>query len=206
MQISYRQEVFRKLIHLSSLWMSLFILLLPKWWAFSVFAVVLVLVVVIEVGYNRNWPLVHPLYHFFFSKMMRAKEPGQKFQFSGGPPVLLAACMSVLLFAKPYAFCALTIMLLSDTAAALVGRRWGVTKFKNGKSMEGTLAFILVGWLVIVITGICMNFTGREFAFGLAAVFLASIAECHNKKIRIDDNFSIPLIIGIVLTVAGWLS
>jgi dolichol kinase len=26
------------------------------------------------------------------------------------------------------------------------------------------------------------------------------------QKIRIDDNFSIPLIIGILLTVAGWLS
>lgn len=207
MSISYRQEVYRKLIHLSSLWMPVLILLLPRWWCFTIFTVLLAGSVLVEYGYHRRWAVIYPLYHFFFGKMLRSKPPGVEFQFSGGPPVLAAAAMCTLLFSRPsYMFCALTVMLLSDAAAALVGRRWGQTKFKNGKSMEGSLAFILVGWLTIILTGIFAGFTGREFAFGLAAVFLAAVAECHTKTLRIDDNFSIPLIVGTLLTVAGWLS
>ncbi len=207
MPITYRQEVYRKLIHLSSLWMPVFVLLVPRWWSFAVFAVLLAVTVAVEYGYYREWPVIHPLYGFFFGRMLRDKPAGVKFQLSGGPPVLAAAAMCVLLFPDPvHVFCAMTVMLLGDTAAALIGRRWGETKFKNGKSMEGTLAFILVGWLIIIFTGLFAGFSGREFAFGLAAVFLAAIAECHNKKLRIDDNFSIPLIIGIVLTVAQWFS
>jgi dolichol kinase len=207
MTISYQQEVYRKLIHLSSLWMPVFVLFVPRWWCFLIFTVLLIGNMIIEYGHYRQWAIIHPIYHFFFGKMLRSKPPGVKFQFSGGPPVLAAAAMCTLLFPNPlHVFCALTVMLLSDAAAALIGRRWGRTRFSNGKTMEGSLAFVLVGWLTIIITGLFADFTGREFAFGIASIFLAALAECYTKKIRIDDNFSIPLIVGTLLTIAGWLN
>lgn len=199
MAISYRQEVYRKLIHLSSLWMSLWMLLLPRCWAAVTFAVLLVLNIIVEYGYYRKWKFVYPFYDFIFGKMMRDKQPGVKFQLSGGPPVLASALLSVLLFPRPYAVAAFTIMLLSDTAAALIGRRWGKTKFANGKSLEGTLAFIVVGVMVIALIGIGFDFRGVEYFLGIIGVVLAAWAEFHNEKLRIDDNFSIPLIIGCAL-------
>ncbi len=202
MAISYQQEVYRKLVHLSSLWMSLWMLLVPRGWAAFTFGLLLVLNILVEYGHYRKWKVIHPLYELIFGQMMRKKRPGVKFQLSGGPPLLAAALLSVALFPRPYAVAAFTIMLLGDTAAALIGRRWGKTKFANGKSLEGTLAFIIVGLVVISLIGIGFRFSGVEYLLGFIGVPLAALAEFHNKKLRIDDNFSIPLIIGCVLCLA----
>ena len=47
MPITYRQEVYRKLIYLSSLWMPVFVLLVPRWWSFAVFALLLAVTVAV---------------------------------------------------------------------------------------------------------------------------------------------------------------
>ena len=63
MQISYREECKRKLVHLSSLWMVVAILLLPgRWTAAILYAVMLVLNLLCEHAYACNVPVITPLY------------------------------------------------------------------------------------------------------------------------------------------------
>ncbi len=134
--------------------------------------------------------------------MLRAKETDGHFHFSGSPYVLAAGLCSCLFFSSLNAAVALSVMLISDTAAALIGRIYGKHKINNEKkSVEGSLAFLFFGFLVIYLTDVFLP-TGNAFLVkGCCGVFLAMFAEIYEDKIKIDDNLSIPLIIGACLSL-----
>ena len=83
MAIPYRQEVLRKMVHLSSIWMPVSLFYLP--WLFNVimFGTFAVLNVLIEIAVLRNVPFVTPLYKALFGKMARESSTPGKFRFSG---------------------------------------------------------------------------------------------------------------------------
>ena len=71
-QITYFEELKRKGIHLSSLWMVVAIILIPDWRiTAAIFAVLLVITLLFEHAYACNWPVMAPMYGFFFRKMLR---------------------------------------------------------------------------------------------------------------------------------------
>lgn len=199
MEITYRQEILRKLIHLSSLWMVAALYLLPKTASACVFFILCAGTIFVEYGTYRNWPVFASLYRKFFGKMLRAKETKPGFHLSGAPYVLGAALMVSVLFYKEVAMFALTVMLIGDTAAALIGRKWGVHPI-NHKSVEGSAAFFLSGLAVLGLYTAFFGWTVPLFWGGLSGVVLATFAELYENKLHIDDNFSIPLICGICLS------
>ena len=138
MSIPYRQEVLRKAVHLSSIWMPVALFYLPKLFNVILFGVCAVLNVLIEIAVFRQVPYVTPLYKALFGKMARESEPG-KFRFSGAPPMYASACLTALLFSPRVASCAFAILILSDTAAALIGRRW-VGRMRVKASPRGGIA------------------------------------------------------------------
>jgi dolichol kinase/uncharacterized protein YukE len=86
------------------------------------------------------------------------------------------------------------VLALADPAAALVGRRFGKTKLVNGRSLQGTLAFFLVGlaaaWTVLAVAHPAVSLLQGLLVASLAAA-PAALAELFSR--RIDDNLSIPL-------------
>ena len=203
--IPYSQEVFRKLIHLSSLWMVALIWFFPypKMLLFYGFAICLILNLLCEYAYSCQVRFITPVYAFFFKNMLRGKIKRGQWVVSGSTPVFAAAALVTLLFPQQIAAIALGVMLLADTAAALIGRRFGKHKTVNGKSLEGVIAFCVTGslWacLLLYFAGLLTVTTATGAVVG---VILASIAELFEKQIRMDDNFSIPLISGFII----WLS
>ncbi len=206
-QISYKQEVFRKLIHLSSLWMVFSLALLPKSINIFIFSLLLIVLVLVEYGYYKQWSLFVLLYGRFFGQMLREKEKGKKFTLSGAPYVLAAALMVTLLFEQTIAMIALSVMLIGDTCAALIGRKFGKHKINNAtKSIEGAFAFWISSICVLLVFICIYNKTLSFFFVGVIGITLAMLAEIYEKQIRIDDNFSIPLIVGISLSLLTILS
>ncbi len=201
--ITYREEVKRKLIHLSSLWMVVAILLLPNhWWAAGIFTVLLAVTLVFEHAYACRWPVLGPLYGFFFRKMIRGEVKYGQWIVSGGAYVLAAGVLVTVFFDSLPAAAALTVMLTADAAAALVGRRWGKHKTYNNKSIEGVVAFLVAG---AAAQGILFTLAGAPGIFylsGLLALFPAAAAELFEKQLKIDDNFSIPLVVGLIHELA----
>ena len=203
--IPYSQEVFRKLIHLSSLWMVALIWFFPfpKLLLFFGFAICLVLNLLCEYAYSCQVRFITPLYAFFFKNMLRGDVKRGQWVVSGSPPVFAAAALVTLLFPLKIAAIALGVMLIADTAAALIGRRFGKHKVANGKSLEGVLAFCIAGSLwacgLLYCAGLLNGWTAAAAVLGVS---LASMAELFEKQLRMDDNFSIPLISGAVI----WLS
>lgn len=199
-QISYRQEILRKLIHLSSLWMVAAIYFLPKSIALIVFGFLFLGNVLVEYAAYRNWPFLTPVFNVLFSKMMRSTEKCQGFHLTGAPYVFAAAFLSTLFFPKIAAMFGLTVMLLSDTAAALIGRKFGVHKIEQlPKTVEGTIAFWTTGFAVLLIYRVAFALPDLSILWGIIGITLAMIAELYEKQIRIDDNFSIPMICGYFL-------
>lgn len=69
MAIPYRQEVLRKMVHLSSLWMPFSLFYLPRLFNVIMFGTFAVLNVLIEIAVFRQVPYVTPLYKALFGKM-----------------------------------------------------------------------------------------------------------------------------------------
>ena len=209
--IPYWEEIKRKLIHLSSLWMVCSTILLPRlfpaygrWINCGLLLFCLVSTLLIEHDYANNGKYIGRLYGKLFQKMLRREaKPGQ-WIVSGGAPVLAAALLVNLIFPSPIAAAALAVMLTGDAAAALIGRKFGKHKLVNGKSLEGTLAFILTG---IAVSGIFISATGAVslLPYTLPAVILAALTELFQKQLKVDDNFSIPLATAGFLQLMLWL-
>jgi dolichol kinase len=106
-----------------------------------------------------------------------------------------------MLFEPRVAACAFSVMLIGDAAAALVGRKFGRTKFSNGKSLEGILAFVAFSIMALAVCGCIFSYPARLYLTGFVGIILAAAAEFHEKKLHIDDNFSIPVIVGIAMSL-----
>ncbi|WP_288608854.1 hypothetical protein [uncultured Victivallis sp.] len=204
-QITYFEELKRKLIHLSSLWMVFAVVLIPnRWITAGLFAFLLAGTLLWEHAYACRRPVLTPLYGFFFGRMLRKEpEPGA-WIVSGGSYVLMAALLVTVLYAPLAAGGALAVMLTGDAAAALIGRRFGRHRAPNNKSWEGVAAFLLVGGGVLALYLASVGAPPRLFLAGAAAIIPACAAELFEKQLHIDDNFSIPVIIGFGLQLGLW--
>ena len=137
-----------------------------------------------------------------FRRMLRKPPVRGQWIVSGGAYVLAAGLLLVLLFGRIPAAGALAVMLTGDAAAALIGRRFGRHRAPNNKSWEGVAAFLLVGYGALALY---LGIVGADracFLAGAVAIFPAAAAELFEKQLRIDDNFSIPLIMGAALELA----
>ena len=175
--------------------MAAALLVLPRTFCAIFFGVLAVLTVIIEYAYYREVPVVRQCYGFFFGRMLRDYGEG-KFHLSGGAPVLAAASLSALCFKSTYSPLELAVMMLGDTAAALIGRRFGKHRFFNGKSLEGTLAFVLTGLAVVLIGFAVFAYPWQVLLGGVLGVGAAAVLELFNCELHLDDNLSIPLAVG----------
>lgn len=201
-EITYFQEVLRKLIHLSSLWMVAAIMLAKEEYRMAlavIFGTAWILNIVLEHAVACKVPYITPLYYFFFKKMLRKTPEPSDWVISGGPPVWGAAFLVTLLFPTQAAATALAVMLIADTCAALIGRKFGKHKI-NGKSIEGCIAFFLGGAAAFTVIAFFYPApTVTAIICAACGIFLAMLAELFEKQIHIDDNFSIPLTVGLSL-------
>lgn len=89
---------------------------------------------------------------------------------------------------------ALAVLGLADPAAAMIGRRWGNTKLIHGRSLEGSLAFVVVGTASALGTIHLVHpevMWPASLAIGASAAVFGGIAELFSK--RLDDNLTVPL-------------
>jgi len=83
---------------------------------------------------------------------------------------------------------------VGDPVAALVGRRFGRTQLLHGRSLEGTLAFVVSATVATLgVFALLQPQLGLGVAvlLALGAAVAGAIAEL--VSLRVDDNFSIPL-------------
>ncbi len=189
-QIDYKNELARKAIHLASI-------LIPVIYFHITKEIALMILVPMSLGFllvDLLKMFVRPvadLYYRYFGALLRPHElDTTQRNFNGATYVTLSAVLVVWLFPKMIAIAAFAILILADTAAALVGRKIGKVRI-GAKTLEGSIAFLLFALLVVFAT------PRLNPAVGLVIAVSATIAELYPIKLgnwSIDDNLSIPLV------------
>lgn len=193
---AFKKELFRKAIHLSSLWIPAAIYFMPKFVLIPILLIILIGNVVLEYGNFKKYPWARRSFGVLFFRTLRNKETSREhFQFTGAIYVLLSSLVCLCIFSKEVAAIALTVMLISDSAAALVGRSLGKHKIYKNKSLEGTMAFFLSAIAINLLFWPVYPFSWVS----VLACLVATLAEVYEDKIEIDDNLSIPIFFASVL-------
>ena len=194
----YRHEVYRKGIHLSSLWIPAVIYFGGTLIASSIFLLLIAGELLLEYGNYKKWRWARILFSLPFLPVLRNSErQHQHFTVTGGVYVLASSLLCTLLFSNTVAAISITVMLISDTLAALVGKAVGQRKIYKNKSLEGSVAFFVSALIIMMLFNPLRTFTYASVIACFAAMFM----ELFEQWFELDDNFSVPLIIGIILTL-----
>jgi len=108
---------------------------------------------------------------------------------------LLGCFLSFLLFERNIAFTAIVFLIFGDMSAKILGLAYGRHKFFN-KTLEGSLAHFIA---CIVLGYILHIYLGVPIPLIFIGSFIATLIEA--VPFNIDDNLSVPVITGAVLTV-----
>jgi dolichol kinase len=204
MEISFYNEFKRKATHLVALAIPIGYFFLPKLLSLMILTPFALGSIVIDIIRLKRLPL-HGFLNRLIGPMLREHEDSN---FTGSSYIFIASVLSILLFEKSAALAAISFIILGDIAAALVGRRYGKLKInwnfarpkvKTGqnphkrKTFEGSFACLCMCLLVVLII------PGLPLWIGLVGAIVATMVE--SMPFPIDDNFSVPLISGLVMHV-----
>lgn len=123
---------------------------------------------------------------------------------NGASYVLISACITVAIFPKLIGVTAFAILIISDISAAIIGRRYGAHRFLD-KSLEGTLAFLVSALIVISVIGSLYHLPELYFGIASCGAIVGALAENLSIRLKLDDNVSIPMSIGVVMWVLALL-
>ena len=192
--INYRDEVVRKLIHLCSLSIPIIYYFVPQSTAIFILSIITILAVVLDVS-RHFFPAVGKLFYMIFGFLLRKHEVDKrKKNLNGATYVFISALLGVIIFPKVLFLTAFPILIISDSTAALIGRKYGRHKL-FAKSLEGTLAFFISASIVVLFTP-KLNGSITEYFIGILAAAIGAIVENISFGIA-DDNLTIPISVGL---------
>ncbi len=187
-----KHEVVRKLIHLTTSLLPISLLIIGPEPGVSLVAVILILAIILDVVRLR-FPSVKRLFERVFGESLRPHEAnaltGSTFMCIGG-----LAC--ILIFEVSIAATALLFLTVGDSAAALIGLRWGRTRLVPGKTLEGSLACLIMCIIIVVVV------PGVPFAVGIVGALVATVVELFGTRI-IDDNLGIPILSALAMWITA---
>jgi len=200
--IDYRHELVRKGIHLCSLSIPVIYSFIDRTLALQILVPLMFAFVSVDLARFFLPPVSRWFYRWFGWLLRRHEQDDKNRRLNGASNVLIAATLSVLLFPKVIAINAFAILIISDTTSALFGRRFGKHRFL-GKSLEGSAAFLVTAVAVVLVSP-KIDYVFGEYAIGVVAALVGTVVEA--ASIKIDDNLSIPLSVGLTLWgLYAWL-
>ena len=188
--MKYFSELARKSIHFSSLAIPVGMFLLPLRISQPLLLGLALFTLSLDV-IRLHVKQARQVFYFVFGRILREHE---RFNLLGGTYLFLSALISIFAFQRTVAAVSVAYLVVGDTMAALIGRRWGRVRILD-KSLEGSLACLasclLLGWLV----------PGHEL--GAARIIVGSVVATLFEllPIPLDDNMRIPLAAGFAMTL-----
>lgn len=193
---SYGAEIGRKTLHLLALAIPLGMWLLCLPTALYVLGVCTAVAVAADVTRAFS-PVFNDWIRWIFGPLMRETElpeTGTDVILNGATCVLVGALLLALIFPLRVAVPVLTMTMLADAAAALVGRGLGRHPWgRLSATVEGSAAFVLTGVTVMAL------FPALAFVPAAASVLAAAIVEA--LPLPVNDNIRVPLVAAAVLAV-----
>ena len=196
--IDYKSEVLRKSIHLFSLSIPTIYYFITKELALSILVPLTIFSLLLDYGRYYSKPLADLINKIFGIILRKHEKDAKKKNLNGATYVLISAVIVVLIFPKVFVVTAFAVLIIGDISAALIGRKFGKTKFLF-KSLEGTLAFFFFSCVVVLLTP-KIEGSFAEYLIGFVAVAVGAIAENISGDWT-DDNLTIPITICITMWI-----
>ena len=200
--MTLNQEIQRKIFHLFLIIIPLTFLSLDKE-KFLIFFTPLALIVILADFARCRSDLVAKILLGIFKKIMRHHEIEGK-KMSGASWVFLSAWLNFTFFDPIIAVIGFNILIFADSAAAIIGKSFKSKPFYE-KSQAGSLAFLVVSLLVILIGGIYFNCRLIFFLFAAFIALFITYLEAYPSLHNIDDNFIIPLTFGVSMSLLNFM-
>jgi dolichol kinase len=195
--INYSDELVRKLIHLCSLSIPIIYYFIARDTAILILSILTFVALIIDIG-RYFFPSFGKFFYKIFGFLLRKHEVDhRKKNLNGATYVLMSALICVIILPKILFITAFSILIISDSLAALIGRRYGKRKFLS-KSFEGTLTFFISASIVVLLTPKVENEILMQYLIGFIAAFVGAIVENISFGFA-DDNLSIPISIGLTM-------
>jgi len=194
---SYTAEIARKTLHLIAL-----VIPLGMWWLgppLTLYVVGAGALVAVAADFARAYSTrLNAWIRWIFGPLMRAEElpeVGERVTFNGATSVLVGAALLALIFPLRVAVPVLTMTMLADAAAALVGRRLG-------RHPWGTLSATVEGSAAFLVTGLAVILWFPSLPLGPAAASVVGATAIEALPAPVNDNIRVPLIAALIV-VAG---
>jgi len=200
-EASYGTEVVRKSIHFLSLSIPIIYYFVSKSTALLLLIPVATAFFVIDVARYYHQPTAAWFYRTFGWLLRPKEQDSTAKRLNGATYVLLSAALCVFVFPKLLTITAFTMLIISDSIAALVGRKIGKRPFFK-KTLEGSLGFFVSAVVVVFLTPKATYGAG-EYLIGIVGGAVGAVVEAIS--IDIDDNLSIPVAIGFTMWLLYYL-
>lgn len=192
---SFKRELARKAIHLSSTAVPIALALgVERRVALLVLGALALIAVLVEAA-RASSSAIGARFDAIFHPLLRTHESTRV---TGATWLISAMFMAVLLLPRDAAIVATWAASVGDTAAALIGMRFGrIRSWRDGKSLEGSAACLLAtlaGALLLARTGI-----GIAVLAALAATVAERLSWPHDDNIRIIAAVGVAMMIGMAL-------
>jgi len=189
--LNYRQEIYRKLIHLSSSCIPFMLWYFGKD-AFQPWIISCAIILpILDYGRIHN-KFLHRIYKNLFITFTRPIEQGI---LSGASWVIIGAAITIFIFNENTAIIGLLVLSIADSAAAIIGIKFGKTQLFS-KSLEGSTAFFITATIIV------FSLSSEAAYVNFIAITAATVVELFSTP-RINDNLLIPMVLALILTAGG---
>ncbi|MFC1553919.1 diacylglycerol/polyprenol kinase family protein [candidate division KSB1 bacterium] len=186
--MSYIHEIQRKGIHQLSLAIPIGYWYLPETLFYQLIIPIAAIFISVDIARFKH-PWFKRQFYRFFGSIIRQHE---KNRFTGSSFLFFSVFITIYLFPKNIAVLSLLFLIICDTIAALVGIKFGRHKIFT-KSLEGSLGFLISALLIAYL------FKPVGFYAGSIGAVTAAVVEL--LPLKIDDNFTIPIISSAVMII-----
>ncbi len=192
MTTSVRGEATRKAVHLLvSLVAAAVVWLLPPLPAATIFAAATLVALGVEVARRASRPVAG----FFDRRLGHLLRPGEGGRLTGATTLALGYTTAVVAFPGLPALTGILVAGVADAVAAVVGKRFGRHRYRGGKSLEGSLGFL------VVVLPLSLLLPGLPV---LVAIVLAlALTGLEAFTLPVDDNLYLPLATAAAVQLAG---
>ncbi|MFH2005755.1 MAG: hypothetical protein ABI333_04120 [bacterium] len=135
-----------------------------------------------------------PINDFWTDRVFGAVgRPQERYRINSASYYMWGMAVVTIVAPKTIACAALLVLAFGDPIASAVGYRVNLLRFRNGKSLGGTLSFVLASGLVVALyLGLYGGMSAAGW-MGLAAVMALAGAAAELLSGKLDDNLVIPI-------------
>jgi dolichol kinase len=191
-------EIRRKLVHASGVFLIFIIIWLGKWnAALIILSMAVAFLLLGEYRKNREKYKIIKSKELdeieeTMEKVFKEHERPNTLPFKGTTEFFIGCFLATVIFEPTIAIASIAVLSLADAMSTLIGSYFGKHKLpiNKKKTFEGSTAFFLTATFVLLF-----------FANPLKALAVAILATFAEMIPKIDDNLTVPMVVGIAMAL-----